>query len=41
VVDNFLSAKTIKTGADTLDQHTSGILAEMNSRLLGLPSRLQ
>jgi chemotaxis protein histidine kinase CheA len=41
VVDNFLSAKTIKTGVSTLDQHTSGILAEMNSRLLGLPSRLQ
>ena len=41
VVDNFLSVKTIKAGDDTLDQHTGKLLAEMNSRLLRLPSRLQ
>jgi X-X-X-Leu-X-X-Gly heptad repeat protein len=41
VIDNFLPAKTIKTGASTVDQHTSGILANLNARLQGLPSRLQ
>jgi hypothetical protein len=41
VVDNFLHTRTIKTGDDTLDEHTSGILAERNARLLRLPSRLQ
>jgi X-X-X-Leu-X-X-Gly heptad repeat protein len=41
VIDNFLPAKTIKTGASTLDQHTSGILAYLNARLQRLPSRLQ
>jgi X-X-X-Leu-X-X-Gly heptad repeat protein len=41
VIDNFLPAKTIKTGASTLDQHTSGILAYLNARLQLLPSRLQ
>jgi hypothetical protein len=41
VVDNFLSVKTIKAGDDTLDQHTGKLIAEMNSRLLRLPSRLQ
>jgi X-X-X-Leu-X-X-Gly heptad repeat protein len=41
VIDNFLPAKTIKTGASTLDQHTSGILANLNARLQILPSRLQ
>jgi hypothetical protein len=41
VVDSFLHTKTIKTGEDTLDQHTGGIFAERNARLLRLPSRLQ
>jgi hypothetical protein len=41
VIDSFLPAKTIKTGDDTADQHTGKLLAEMNSRLLRLPLRLQ
>ena len=41
VIDNFLPAKTIKTGEDTLDQHTGGILAAADARLMSLPSRLQ
>lgn len=41
VIDTLLAARTIKTGANTLDQHTGGILAEMNSRLLRLPPKLQ
>ncbi len=41
VVDSFLPAKTIKTGESTLDQHTGNLLAEMKSRLLSLPLRLQ
>ena len=41
VIGNFLPAKTIKTGDDVLDQHTGGVIAERNSRLLRLPSRLQ
>jgi multidrug efflux pump subunit AcrA (membrane-fusion protein) len=41
VVDSFLHTRTITTGEDTLGQHTGSILAERNSRLLRLPSRLQ
>ncbi len=41
VIDNFLPAKTIKTGDNTLDQHTGEILASMSARLQGLPLRLQ
>ena len=41
VIDNFLAAKTIKTGANTLDQHTGAIMSSLYGRLLRLPSRLQ
>jgi predicted nucleic acid-binding Zn-ribbon protein len=41
VIDKFLPARTIKTGENTIDQHTGAVLAEMNSRLRGLPDRLQ
>ncbi|HUJ44929.1 MAG TPA: hypothetical protein VLW52_15125, partial [Opitutaceae bacterium] len=41
VIDNFVAAKTIKTGDNTLDQHTGQILASLSARLQGLPLRLQ
>jgi hypothetical protein len=41
VIGDFLHHRTIKTGEDTLDQHTSSIFADRNARLLRLPSRLQ
>ena len=41
VIDNFFAARTIKTGTDTTDQHTSAVLATMAARLQGLPLRLQ
>jgi hypothetical protein len=41
VTDNFVSAKTIKAGDNTLDQHTGEILASMSARLQALPLRLQ
>jgi predicted nucleic acid-binding Zn-ribbon protein len=41
MIDNFLPAKTIKTGDSVPGQHTGEILAGMVARLQGLPSRLQ
>ena len=41
VVDSFLAVRTIKTGENTLDQHTGAVLAELKSRLLRLPERLR
>ncbi|MFA5057592.1 MAG: hypothetical protein WC485_05720, partial [Opitutaceae bacterium] len=41
VIDNFLAAKTIKTGDNARDQHTADIQAEMIARLQRLPFRLQ
>ena len=41
VIDNFLPARTIRTGDDTRDEHTGEIQAEMAARLLRLPLRLQ
>jgi len=41
VIDNFLPAKTIKTGDDTVPQHTNALLGVLNARLGALPSRLQ
>ena len=41
VIDNFLPAKTIKTGDSVPGQRTGEILAVMVARLQGLPSRLQ
>ena len=41
VIDNFVSATTIKTGDNTLDQHTSAILASLSARLQSMPTRLQ
>jgi len=41
VIGKFIAARTVKTGENTLDQHTSAVLGEMKSRLLRLPERLQ
>jgi hypothetical protein len=41
MIDNFLPARTIKTGDSAPGQRISVIQAEMISRLQGLPSRLQ
>ncbi len=41
VIDNFLPSKTIKTGDNTRDQHTSDGLTAVISRLRGLPLKLQ
>ncbi len=41
VIDNFLPSKTIKTGDNTRDQHTSDVLTAVISRLRGLPLKLQ
>jgi multidrug efflux pump subunit AcrA (membrane-fusion protein) len=41
IVDSFLHTGTIKTGEDTVGQHTSIIFSERNARWLRLPSRLQ
>ncbi len=41
VIDNFLATKTIKTGDNTRDQHTSEVMTAMISRLQRLPFRLQ
>ena len=41
VVDKFLPAQTIKTGDNTLEQHTGRVLAELKSRLRSLPDRVQ
>ena len=41
IIDNFLPSKTIKTGDNTKDQHTSEVLTAMISRLQRLPFRLQ
>jgi chemotaxis protein histidine kinase CheA len=41
VIDKFVPAQTIKTGEDTLDQHTGATLADLKSRLLRLPAQLQ
>ena len=41
MIDNFLPARTIKTGDSAPGQHISAIQTEMILRLQGLPSRLQ
>jgi predicted nucleic acid-binding Zn-ribbon protein len=41
MIDNFLPAKTIKTGDNTRDEHTADTMAAMISRLQRLPFRLQ
>ena len=41
VIGNFAAARTIKAGADTRDQRTGEILAEMVARLQRLPYKLQ
>ena len=41
VIDNFLATKTIKTGDNAKDQHTSDALTAVISRLRGLPPKLQ
>ncbi len=41
IIDNFLPSKTIKTGDNTKDQHTSEVLTAMISRLQRLPFKLQ
>ena len=41
VIDNFLAARTIRTGDDTRDEHTGAVQAAMSGRLLALPDRLQ
>ena len=41
VLGDFQPARTIKTGDDTVEQHTGKVLAEMNARLLRLPERLR
>jgi hypothetical protein len=41
VIDNFLPARTIKTGEKVPDQRTGAILNELVARLHRLPFRLQ
>jgi len=41
VLSSFQPAQVLRTGENTLDQHTSAVLADLAARLQGLPLRLQ
>jgi hypothetical protein len=41
VINNFLPAKTVRTGDDVTAQNTSDVLNEMAMRVRALPFRMQ